>query len=253
MTEQIRNAQYGLEEKVRLRTAQLETANKELEAFSYSVSHDLRAPLRIISGYSTLLNEDYGATLDADGKRMLAAVISNAAMMGQLIDDLISFSRMERKELIALSVDMRQLAESCVKELLQNGQETKYRVQVGDLPPCRGDSSMLKQVWLNLVGNAIKYSSKQANPFIEIGAEKRGGMQVYFVRDNGVGFDMQYAHKLFGVFQRLHRQDEFEGTGVGLALVKRIIDKHNGQVWGEAVPGKGATFYFSLPCTNGKA
>jgi len=253
MTQQIRNAQHELEEKVRLRTAQLETANKELEAFSYSVSHDLRAPLRIISGYSTLLNEDYGATLDADGKRMLSAVISNTAMMGQLIDDLISFSRMERKELIALAVDMRSLAESCVKELLQNGQETKYRVQVGNLPPCRGDSSMLKQVWLNLVSNAIKYSSRQANPCIEIGAEERGGMQVYFVRDNGVGFDMQYAHKLFGVFQRLHRQDEFEGTGVGLALVKRIIDKHNGEVWGEAVPGKGATFYFSLPGTNRQA
>lgn len=247
MTHQIRNAQQELEEKVRLRTSQLESANKELEAFSYSVSHDLRAPLRIIIGYSTLLKEDKEASLDADGKRMLQAVISNAQMMGQLIDDLIAFSRMERKEVSNQAVGMQTLAESSLRELLQNGQAGRYQVQLDNLPACKGDSSMLKQVWLNLIGNAIKYSSKEKAPSIEIGAREQGPMNVYFVRDNGVGFDMQYAHKLFGVFQRLHRQDEFEGTGVGLALVKRIIDKHAGEVWAESVPGEGSSFYFSLP------
>ena len=247
MTHQIRHAQQELEEKVKLRTSQLESANKELEAFSYSVSHDLRAPLRIIIGYSTLLKEDHGPLLGTDGKRMLQAVISNAAMMGQLIDDLIAFSRMERKEMSARAVGMKTLAESSLQELLQNGQSAKYQVQLDDLPACQGDSSMLKQVWLNLIGNAIKYSSKENAPSIQIGAKEQGAMTVYFVRDNGVGFDMQYAHKLFGVFQRLHRQDEFEGTGVGLALVKRIIDKHAGEVWAESAPGEGSSFYFSLP------
>lgn len=246
MTQQIRNAQQELEEKVRRRTAQLESVNRELEAFSYSVSHDLRAPLRIISGYSTLLKEDHGGKLDEDGRRMLGAVINNAKMMGQLIDDLIDFSRMERKELTNEPVNMQSLAESSLQELLQNGQASRYHVQVDELPACRGDASMLKQVWLNLIGNAIKYSSKERQPDIKIGARDQGATNIYFVRDNGVGFDMQYAHKLFGVFQRLHRQDEFEGTGVGLALVKRIIDKHAGEIWVEAAPGEGATFYFRL-------
>ena len=248
MTLQIKNAQQELEEKVRVRTSQLESVNKELEAFSYSVSHDLRAPLRAIIGYSTMLKEGYQPVLDEEARRLLGAVISNAKMMGQLIDDLITFSRMERKEVTSHRVAMQPLAESCLHELL-NGQADRYKIQIDNLPACRGDSSMIKQVWINLIGNAIKYSSKETAPRIEIGAEEQASMNVYFVRDNGVGFDMQYAHKLFGVFQRLHRQDEFEGTGVGLALVKRIINKHAGEIWAESSPGKGAAFYFSLPKT----
>jgi len=249
MTLQIKNAQHELEEKVRVRTSQLESVNKELEAFSYSVSHDLRAPLRAIIGYSTMLKEDYGPTLDAEAGRLLGAVVSNAKMMGQLIDDLIAFSRMERKEMVGRPVAMQTLAESSLQELL-NGQANRYQVQINDLPACKGDPSMIKQVWINLLSNAIKYSSKETAPCIEIGAEEQASEIIYFVRDNGVGFDMQYAHKLFGVFQRLHRQEEFEGTGVGLALVKRIIDKHTGRIWAESSPGQGAAFYFSLPKTT---
>jgi light-regulated signal transduction histidine kinase (bacteriophytochrome) len=250
MAVQIRNKQQELEKKVRDRTAQLESVNKELEAFSYSVSHDLRAPLRAIMGYSTMLKEDYAPKLDADAERMFSAIVSNARMMGQLIDDLIAFSRMERKELAHQPVAMDTIAETCLQELLPNGQGAKYKVQLNSLPGCFGDQSMIKQVWINLISNAIKYSSKESAPRIEIGYEEQEAMNVYFVRDNGVGFDMQYANKLFGVFQRLHRQEEFEGTGVGLALVKRIVDKHNGKIWAASTPGEGAVFYFSLPKTG---
>ncbi len=233
------------------RTAELEMANKELEAFSYSVSHDLRAPLRAISGYSMILKEDYGTKLDAEANRVIDVTISNVKMMGQLIDDLIAFSQMGKNEAMHEVIDMKSLAESCVAELFQDTKENKYEVIINPLPRCYGNGSMIKQVWLNLIGNAIKYSSKKLNPRIEIGCkEDESSMHVYFVRDNGIGFDMQYAHKLFGVFQRLHNQEEFEGTGVGLALVKRIIDKHKGQVWAESTGGEGAVFYFSLPASG---
>jgi len=247
MAVEVRNAQQDLEKKVQVRTAQLETANKELEAFSYSVSHDLRAPLRAINGYSLMLKEDYEPKLDAEARRIINLIITNAKMMGQLIDDLIAFSRMGRNEAAHQTIDMKILAENSLKELLGNEKENKYRVQVEALPLCHGDQSMLKQVWLNLLNNAIKYSSKETQSRIEIGAKEDTDKHIYFVRDNGVGFDMQYAHKLFGVFQRLHNHNDFEGTGVGLALVKRIINKHNGEVWAEASPGKGAAFYFSIP------
>ena len=250
MAVQVSQAQQNLEKKVQERTAQLEKANKELEAFSYSVSHDLRAPLRAISGFSTILKEDYSGQLDKEANRITDKIISNAKMMGQLIDDLISFSQIERKEIKHHTVDMKKLAESCLAELLQQEPENKYRLQIHPLPPCYGDESLIKQVWVNLLGNALKYSSKKSDPFIEIGSQEGPGMHRYFIRDNGVGFDMQYAHKLFGVFQRLHNQVEFEGTGVGLALAKRIINHHHGDIWAEGSPGKGATFYFSLPENN---
>lgn len=247
MAVEVKNSQKNLEQKVKERTAQLEAVNKELEAFSYSVSHDLRAPLRAVNGYSVMLKEDYEPKLDAEAGRIINLIISNAKMMGQLIDDLISFSRLGRKEATHHTVDMKILAENSLKELMQNEDDNKFHVHVNALPRCHGDQSMLKQVWVNLLSNAIKYSSKNIESRIEIGARENNGMQVYFVRDNGVGFDMQYAHKLFGVFQRLHNQSEFEGTGVGLALVKRIINKHNGEVWAESSLGKGASFYFSIP------
>lgn len=247
MAAEVYNSQHNLEKKVLERTAQLETANKELEAFSYSVSHDLRAPLRAINGYSVMLKEDYEPKLDAEASRIINLIISNANMMGQLIDDLIAFSRMGRKEATHHSIDMKILAEKSLKELMENENEQRCKVRMDILPRCHGDQSMLKQVWVNLLSNAIKYSSKETEPHIEIGAKEDQDKLIYFVRDNGVGFDMQYVHKLFCVFQRLHSHHEFEGTGVGLALVKRIINKHNGEVWAESSPGKGAAFYFSLP------
>ncbi len=247
---EILNLNNELEEKVITRTEQLMVANAELEAFSYSVSHDLRAPLRAVSGYSRILKENYESKLDAEGIRLLDRVIGSSKMMGQLIDDLLTFSGMGRKEVTNHSIDMKFLAESCIEELLQNNSVNKWRIHVHSLPSCEGDSGMIKQVWMNLISNALKYSAKTEKPEIEIGFKDDQFMHIYFVRDNGVGFEMEYAHKLFGVFQRLHSHEEFEGTGVGLALVKRIINKHNGDIWAEATPGKGATFYFSLPAVQ---
>jgi len=247
MTAEVHHTWQNLDNKVKERTLQLERVNKELEAFSYSVSHDLRTPLRAVSGYSIMLKEDYEDKLDAEGKRIIGNIISNARMMGKLIDDLLAFSRLGKKELTSTKVDMQLLAISVVNELLQENLEKDYKINIGILPPIEADPGMVKQVLMNLLSNAIKYSSKKAEPEIEIGSEDEETRTLYYVRDNGVGFDMAYAGKLFGVFQRLHSQDEFEGTGVGLALVKRIIDKHNGEVWADGKENIGATFYFSLP------
>ena len=237
-----------LERKVAERTLQLENANKELEAFSYSVSHDLRTPLRAISGYSIMLKEDYEDKLDAEGLRIIGNIISNAKTMGQLIDELLAFSRLGKKELALAKVDMKQLAETVAAELAHNEEAGKYKINIdASLPPAEGDGGMIKQAMMNLVGNAIKYSSKKQEPEIRIGAKAEADRTIYYVQDNGVGFDMAYSGKLFGVFQRLHSIEEFPGTGVGLALVKRIIDKHKGQVWADAVKGEGATFYFTIP------
>ncbi|HNP21830.1 MAG TPA: PAS domain S-box protein [Panacibacter sp.] len=237
-----------LEMKVIERTKQLETANKELEAFSYSVSHDLRAPLRAISGYSKILEEDYGSILDAEGKRIIDAVIANSKRMGLLIDDLLRFSKMARMSVQPFSVDMYSIVSECVKELVTDTSNMRINIDP-NLPEANVDHAMIKQVWINLISNAIKYSAKKTSPLIEIGYKKENGVNIYFIRDNGAGFNMKYANKLFGVFQRLHGHDEFDGTGVGLALVSRIIHKHNGLVWGEGEEGVGATFYFSLPAT----
>jgi signal transduction histidine kinase len=247
MTAEVYHVWQNLDNKVKERTAQLELVNKELEAFSYSVSHDLRTPLRAINGYSIMLKEDYEEKLDAEGKRIIGNVITNARMMGQLIDDLLAFSRLGKKELASSKIDMQSLATNVVNELLQHDLELDYNIHIGLLPPIKADPGMIKQVLINLLGNAIKYSSKKARPEIEIGATDEETKIIYYVKDNGVGFDMAYAGKLFGVFQRLHSQEQFEGTGVGLALVKRIMDKHKGEVWAEAEENIGATFYFSLP------
>ncbi len=247
MSVQIQHAHGDLEKKVRERTAQLLAVNKELEAFSYSVSHDLRVPLRAVSGYAVMLKEDYGREMDPEANRIMDAIVNNANMMGQLIDDLIAFSKIGRKEVAHALIDMNQLAESCVQEIQENNGSKKYDLTIDPLPSCEGDRSMMKQVWLNLISNAIKYSSKENTPRIRIGYKEDAYGHIYFIKDNGVGFDMQYAHKLFGVFQRLHSPEAFEGTGVGLALAKRIINKHSGDIWAESAPGKGATFYISIP------
>lgn len=218
--------------------------NKELEAFTYSVSHDLRAPLRSIDGYARVLYEDYGDKLDADAHKVLTVIMNNAKKMGRLIDDLLEFSRIGRKEVSRSLVDMHSLVENIVKEFPEHIQGT---ITISELHTVRGDFNMLQQVWINLINNAIKYSSKNQKAVIEIRSVRENHSIVYQISDNGVGFDMKYIHKLFGVFQRLHKSVDFEGTGVGLALVQRIIQKHDGRVWAEAAVDKGATFYFSLP------
>lgn len=226
---------------------ELENVNKELESFSYSVSHDLRAPLRAVDGFSRILAEDYEAKLDDEGRRFLRVIQDNTRRMGQLIDDLLAFSRLGRQEIATAPIDMRELAQSVIDELTQGVDMTRLTFAVGDLPPARGDRAMVRQVFVNLIANAIKFSSTRPQARVEVGAEARPGETVYFVRDNGVGFDMAYAHKLFGVFQRLHRQQDFEGTGVGLAIVQRVVHRHGGRTWAEAKQGEGAVFYFALP------
>jgi PAS domain S-box-containing protein len=224
----------------------LARAHAELEAFSYSVSHDLRAPLRAISGYAQALFEDHGAALNTEGQRMLQVVRDSATRMGQLIDGLLAFSRLGRQALQRTRIDMTGMAHSVVEELRAAEKGTAPEVVIGALPPASGDSTLVRQVFANLLGNAVKFSAKHHAPRVEIGAGEEQGETVYFVRDNGAGFDMRYADKLFAVFTRLHGP-EFAGTGIGLALVHRIIQRHGGRIWAHSVPNAGATFYFTLP------
>jgi len=237
---------------LRLRAGQLESSNKELESFSYSISHDLRVPLRAVTGYARMLEEDYAAQLDDEGRRLLGVIGDNGRRMGELIDDLLAFSRLGRKEIAAATVDMAALAAGVVDEL--RGDDPAYaraRVEIGTLPPAWGDRMLLRQVWMNLVSNAFKYSAHAAQPEVRIdGAAVEGGTE-YAVTDNGAGFDMRYYDKLFGVFQRLHGADEFSGTGVGLAIVQRIVVRHGGRVWARGEPGHGAEFRFFLPGRRG--
>ncbi len=226
--------------------AQLETVNRELESFSYSVSHDLRAPLRIANGYSSILLEDYGEKFDADAKRMLGSLQGQVRKMNSLIDNLLEFSKLGRKELKKSEVDAETLVGNVLHDLRQ-ADKRKAEIVSQPLPPMYADRELITQVWINLLSNALKYSSKKENAQIEIGSRHDGNEVVYYVSDNGSGFDMKYADQLFGVFQRLHKSDEFEGVGIGLSIVKRIVTKHGGRVWAEAAVDKGATFYFSLP------
>ncbi len=239
-----------LEQRVAERTADLKAANQELEAFSYSVSHDLRTPLRAIDGFAHILLEDYQDKLDNEGRRLLNVVRDNTSRMGQLIDDILQFSRTGRVGLTFAEIDMEQLAHSVADELIATCEGGKPQLEIGPLPPAQGDNAMMRQVFVNLLSNAIKFSRKKDAPKIEIGATVKGDETVYHVKDNGVGFDMQYADKLFGVFQRLHSVNEFEGTGIGLAIVKRIITRHGGRVWAEGKLKEGSTLYFALP--NGR-
>jgi light-regulated signal transduction histidine kinase (bacteriophytochrome) len=225
----------------------LEYANKELEAFSYSVSHDLRAPLRAINGFSRILLEKHNNGLDQEGQKILEIVCNNADQMRLLIDDLLRLSRTSRQELTYARIDMQALFISLIDETKQNFPDRTLALKVNSLPEAFGDLALLKQVISNLLSNAVKFSGKKEVSEIEIGSITGDVTLIFFVKDNGIGFDMKYAPELFGVFRRLHNADDYEGTGVGLALVKRIIDKHGGKVWAESEPGKGAIFSFSLP------
>jgi PAS domain S-box-containing protein len=243
--EKIKKINEELEERVTERTGELKKANEELEAFSYSVSHDLRAPLRAIIGYSAILEEDYSSKLDDEDKRITTVIKTNTVKMGNLIDDLLTFSRMGRHDIIKTQIDINVMVDEIIKGFSGNGSKIEWTVNA--LPVVKADMSMLRQVWINLISNAVKYSGVNTAPKIEIGSFKHEGHLVFFVEDNGVGFDEKYKNKLFKVFQRLHSAEDFAGTGVGLAIVEKIISKHNGMVWAEAEVNKGASFYFSLP------
>lgn len=252
---QLKNAQrniielnHGLEEKVTKRTAQLKKSNEELDAFSYSVSHDLRAPLRGIVAFASILDEEYGNKLDDEAKRIITVIRDSTLKMGTLIDDLLAFSRMGKQGLSKVPINTKSMVEEIIDEqVLQNKDRDSLKWIIQALPEVEADINMLRQVWINLLSNAIKYSGTREKPVIEIGSYKEDDQLVFYIKDNGVGFDAAYKHKLFKVFQRLHNADEFEGTGVGLALVEKIISRHEGRVWGEGKEGEGACFYFSLP------
>jgi PAS domain S-box-containing protein len=249
--EELRALNLALERRVQDRTRELQSSNEELEAFSYSISHDLRAPLRAISGFAGVLMEDHRPRLSDDAVRCVGIISENARQMGSLIDDLLRFSRLSRQEVVKETVNVKEMVAEVVKEA-REGESAGRRIEVScdGLPACKADASLLRQVFTNLISNAMKYTRKRDEAKIEVGYRERSGEEsaAYFVRDNGAGFDMAYADKLFGVFQRLHGPSEYEGTGVGLAIVRRIVERHGGRVWAQGAVDRGATFWFSLPC-----
>jgi PAS domain S-box-containing protein len=239
-SEQIRELNNSLQKNV----MQLEETNKELEAFSYSVSHDLRAPLRALSGNARILEEDYSSILDDGAKRILDKIYNNVKKMDRLIEDLLAFAKVSKKEVRKYQVSMEEQVKQILTEI---SMQSNVSIKLGHLPDAFVDASLFNQIWVNLISNAIKYSAKKENAEVEIGSTQAGGETIYFVRDNGAGFDMNYADKLFRPFQRLHDSSEFEGTGIGLAIVNRIVTKHGGRIWAEAKPDEGACFYFAVP------
>jgi signal transduction histidine kinase len=248
----LEEARDALDERVRARTAELKAKNEELEAFSYSVSHDLRSPLRHVTGFASLLAQHAGDALDDRGRHYVTTIVDAANRMGRLIDDLLSFSRMGRASLSPRKVDLAHLVRDARTEVEGEGNGRRITWSVGRLPAVMADPALLRPALVNLLSNAVKYTATRSEARIEIGAEPTAeGEAVVYVRDNGVGFDAAYSHKLFGVFQRLHRSDEFSGTGIGLANVRRIIQRHGGRTWAEGELDRGATFYFSLPLADG--
>lgn len=253
MAAQVEQSRRELEDRVAERTAALEAANRELEAFSYSVSHDLRAPLRAIDGFSRILLTDHAAELSPDARGVLDVIVRNSKQMGRLIDDLLTFSRISRQQLTWFSVDMTALAEAVAEEARSAEPERRIEIAIERLPAAHGERALLQQVLANVIQNAVKFTRTRDPARIEVGHRDEGGEVVYYVKDNGVGFDMRYVDKLFGVFERLHRAEDFEGTGVGLAIVQRIVHRHGGRVWAEAEEDRGATFHFTIPGTNDDA
>ena len=248
--ERIRQFNLELEERVHQRTAQLEAANKELEAFSYSVSHDLRAPLRAVDGFAGILAEDYAGRLDEEGQRVVGVIRHEATRMGQLIDDLLAFSRVGRGPMRSEEIDLASLARTVFEECAAGAVGRRIQLKLNPLLPARGDPSLIRQVLANLLSNAIKYTGPRTEAEIELGSRVEGNENIYWIKDNGVGFDPRYVGKLFGIFQRLHTEDQFKGTGVGLALIQRIVVRHGGRVWAEGKLNEGAVFSFTL--RNGK-
>lgn len=236
-----------LEQRVKERTAQLEAVNKEMEAFCYSVSHDLRAPLRSINGYVTILLKSYGHTFDEEGSHMANRILSNVSGMEQLINDLLAFFSMGRKELARTTISMKQMVAEVWKDCTEENRNANIELHMEQLPEVNADKGLMRQVWVNLISNALKYAGKKQKTVVVIGVEEREDHVIFYVKDNGVGFDMKYYSKLFGVFQRLHSAQEFDGTGIGLAIVEKVISRHGGNVWAEGKVGEGASFYFSLP------
>jgi PAS domain S-box-containing protein len=239
-----------LEARVARRTRQLEAANGELEAFSYSVSHDLRAPLRAIDGFAHILLDDYSPKLDDRGRRLFEVIRENTRKMNRLIEDMLAFSKFNRAEINQGPVDMTAVARSVVQDLILPEPARPVKITIQNLPLATGDAAMLRQVFANLIANALKFTRKTPDPAIDIGAWEEGPEATYYVRDNGVGFDAKYGHKLFHLFQRLHKSEDFEGTGVGLAIIQRIIHRHGGRVWAESKAHAGACFYFALPADD---
>ena len=241
----------NLENRVKERTIQLENVIKELESFSYSISHDLRAPVRIMDNFAKILLEDHSETLNPEGKKILKMIIDNAKNMDRLIDDLLAFSKLNRQEIKPEEIDMEKMVNMVFSELVYHSDKGKIQFRVQPMPLVHGDLAMIRQVWRNLIGNAIKFTSRKPDPEIEIGSYPENNEIIFFIRDNGVGFNMAYVDKIFGVFKRLHSSKDFEGTGVGLAIVQQVIHRHNGRIWAEGKVNEGATFYFTLPDTNG--
>jgi light-regulated signal transduction histidine kinase (bacteriophytochrome) len=244
--EAIRELNQHLEKRVEERTSELLLANKELEAFAYTISHDLRAPVRAISGFTKILEEDYLPQLNAEGQRVFRVIAENTRKMDQLIDDLLSFSRLSRAEMNLSNVNMKDIIMHCFLEQTTPESRQKIGFKVSDFPLIKGDHAMLTQVWTNLISNALKFTSQCSMPLITIDGHQQNNEFVYVISDNGTGFDMHYVDKLFGVFQRLHSVKDYEGTGVGLAIVQRVIIRHGGRIWAEGEVGKGAKFSFTL-------
>lgn len=236
-----------MNENLKKESEKLEDANQELEAFAYSVSHDLRVPLRAIDGFSRIVIEDYEDELDGEGKRLLNIIRENTKKMGQLIDDILLLSRAGRQEMIVSPINMESLVKNIFEELKPSIEDRDVQLEIKSLPPAYGDRTLINQAFTNLISNSIKFTGIREKAIIEVGAKEGKNENTYYVKDNGAGFDMKYVNKLFGLFQRLHGADEFEGTGVGLSIVQRIIRRHGGRVWGEGEIDNGATIYFTLP------